>query len=107
MIYRVDLTDEAWSKIRDQARYIAGEGGSPANAAQWLSRVLAAVDTLEHWPRRCPEAAENAFFPFEVRMLSVDGFLLLFTVDDAEGVVRVVNARHGRQLPLGGDHETD
>lgn len=96
MIYRVVLTDEAWAKIRDQAHYIADEAGPPLNAGRWLSRILEAVDTLEHWPRRCPEAIESVYFPFEVRALSVDGFLLLFTVDDDECVVRVVNARHGR-----------
>ena len=99
MIYRVDLTDEAWSKIRDQARYIAEEAQAPLNAGQWLGRILDAVETLEQWPKRCPEAVESAFFPFQVRSLNIDGYLLLFTVDDDAGVVRVLNARHGRQLP--------
>lgn len=100
MIYRVDLTDEAFAKIRAQARYIADEGGSVQNAREWLQRVLDAVDSLEHWPRRCPVALENEFFDFEIRMMDVDGFLLLFMIDDAGGVVRVLNARHGRQLPI-------
>lgn len=100
MRYRVDLTDEAWSKIRAQARYIAEEAQAPLNAARWLVRVLEAADTLEEHPKRCTRAIEDAFFPVEIRMLNVDGFLLLFTVDDDACVVRVLNARHGRQLPL-------
>lgn len=100
MIYRVDLTDEAWAKIRAQALYISEEGGSPQNAGDWLRRVLDSADTLEHWPRRCPLAIEDAFFSQEIRVLDIDGYMLLFTVDDDAGVVRVLNARHGRQLPF-------
>lgn len=99
MIYRVDLTDEAFDKIRDQARYIAEEGGAPLNAGRWLARVLDAVDTLEQSPRRCPLALEDPFFSFELRALNIDGFMLLFTVDDDDRVVRVISARHGRQEP--------
>ena len=99
MRYAVDLTDEAWAKIRAQAFYIAEEAGAPLNAVRWLERVLDAAETLETSPRRCALALEAPFFPFELRALSVDGFLLLFTVDDSEGVVRVLSARHGRQLP--------
>ena len=100
MIYRVDLTDEALGKIRDQARYIAEEAGEPVNAGRWLAGVLESVDTLERWPRRCAVADEDAFFTIEIRKLNIDGFLLLFTVDDDAGVVTVLNARHGRQLPI-------
>lgn len=100
MTYRVDLTEEAWSKIRDQARYIAEEAQAPLNAGRWLSRILEAAETLERWPKRCPVAVESAFFPFEVRSLNIDGYLLLFVVDDDAGEVRVLNARHGRQRPI-------
>jgi len=103
MRYRVDLTDEAWAKVRAQAMYIAKEAGAPLNAGRWLERVLDASETLDHSPRRCPLALENPFFPVELRALSVDGFLLLFTVDDDAGVVRILSARHGRQMPTSED----
>lgn len=100
MSYRVDLTDEAWAKIRAQAHYIAEEAQAPLNAARWLARVLEATGTLENHPKRCPKAIEDAFFPVEIRMLNVEGFLLLFAVNDDARVVSVLNARHGRQLPI-------
>lgn len=103
MRYRVEITEHAWSKIRDQARYIAGEAGAPVNAGRWLARVLDAIDTLEQYPRRCPEAIENAFFSFQLRSLNVDGFLLLFTIDDENNVVQILHARHGRQRPIDPD----
>ena len=98
-MYRVDITDEALSKIRTQAKYIANDCQSPLNAARWLSQVLLAAESLATMPRRCPLAPEDGFFVFEVRALLVDGFLLLFTIDDGTKSVRILNARHARQLP--------
>lgn len=102
-LYRVVITEQALARIGEQARYIAIEGQAPLNAARWLSRVLAAAEMLETMPRRYPVASENGHHPFEVRALSVDGFLLLFTVSDEDRAVRVLNARHARQLPRPGE----
>lgn len=99
MIYRVIITEQALARIDEQTAYIAVEANAPLNAARWLSRVLAAADTLESMPRRCPKAPEDGHHPFEVRALNIDGFLLLFTINDDDRTVRVLNARHARQLP--------
>lgn len=101
-ICRVVITEQALARIEEQARYIAIEGQAPLNAARWLSRVLAAAEMLETMPRRYPVAPENGHHLFEVRALSIDGFLLLYDVNDDERTVRVLNARHGRQLPRPG-----
>ena len=103
MIYRVVITEQALARIEEQTRCIAIEGQAPLNAARWLSRVLAAAETLETMPRRCAKAAEDGHFPFEIRALNIDGFLLLFTVSDEDRSVRVLNARHARQLPRPGE----
>jgi plasmid stabilization system protein ParE len=97
--YRVLITEQALARIDEQAAHIAVDAGAPLNAARWLSRVLAAAETLESMPRRCPRAPEDGHRPFEIRALSVDGFLLLFTIDEGERTVTVLNARHARQLP--------
>lgn len=99
MTYTIDVAEEAIARIRAQARYIAVEEQAPLNAERWLLRVLAAADSLEQFPRRCPMAAEAEACNFEVRALNIDGFLLLFTINDELKKVRVVTARHGRQLP--------
>jgi len=95
--YRVEIAREALEHIRLQAHYIAVVAQSPDNAGRWLTRVLDAADSLEHYPRRCPLAPENDLVVYEVRAMSVDGFLLLFIIDDADLTVTIVNARHGRQ----------
>lgn len=97
--YRVVIADAALDRIREQVRYIAVECHAPENARRWLTRVLAAAETLETMPERCAKAIESAFRPFEIRALNIDGYLLLFVVNEEDRTVLIVNARHGRQLP--------
>lgn len=99
MTYRVIITEQALARIDEQTAYIAVDGTAPLNAARWLSRVLAAVDTLGSMPRRCPKAPEDGHHSFEIRALNIDGFLLLFTINDDDRTVMVLNARHARRLP--------
>lgn len=103
MTYRVIVTDPAFEKIREQARYIAVEQHAPEAASRWLERVLAASDTLAEMPRRCALAPENDYRPYEIRWLGVGTFVLLFTVDETARTVYVIGARHGRRLPRPGE----
>lgn len=102
-VYAVAIPSSVEAKILEQARYIAVDGGSPLNAARWLERVLLSVESLSRLPRRCPLAMESALRPYEIRALNIDGFLVLFTVDDEARVVLILNVRHGRQLPRSGE----
>jgi plasmid stabilization system protein ParE len=97
--YRVVIAERALARIQEHVEYLVDQAKSPSVAERWLRRVLAAAATLEEFPRRCPEALESAFSEGGIRSLSIDGFLLLFTVDDVAAEVRIVSARHGRQLP--------
>jgi plasmid stabilization system protein ParE len=99
MTYQVLITDRALAKLREQVHYIGVECQAPQNAERWLARVLEAADSLADMPRRCPKAIESALRPYEIRSLNIDGYLLLFTIDDAERLVVVIGARHGRQMP--------
>lgn len=98
-LYTVFITEPAYAKIREQARYIAIESHAPLNAERWLERVIAAAHSLDRMPRRCAKAAESDLRSFEIRAIHIDGYLLLFTVNDEDATVIVINARHGRQLP--------
>jgi len=100
MIYRVRITKPAEQAIRNQAHYIAVDQQSPQNAASWLKKILAAADSLEHWPKRCGFADENEYRPYEIRKIIVENHLLLFTVVEETNTVWVLRCRHGSQLPL-------
>lgn len=99
MRYRVRITAAAEARIFEQARYIAVERQSPINAARWLERMLEAIETLDHWPRRCPKAEEDRYRPYDIHQHNVGGYLLLFTIREDTATVWVIGFRHGRMLP--------
>ncbi len=99
MTYRVAMTLSVKRRVLEQARYIAEQGGSPQNADAWLARVFDSFHALEEFPRWCPLAVESELCGDEIRVLNIDGFLLLFEIDDDARVVRTVSARHGVQMP--------
>lgn len=107
MSYAVRITPLAEASIREQARYIAIDEHAPLNAARWLERIYTAADTLSTWPRRCGLAEEDAHRPYEIRKLSVDGYLLLFTIEQATHTVWIIATRHGRQQPRPADLPRD
>lgn len=53
-------------------------------------------------PRRFPLAPEDRLVPYEVRSALVGSVTLLFTIDDARTLVRVIGVRGQGQLPRSG-----
>lgn len=100
MIYKVKTSPEAKQKIKGYIRYIADERQAPETAVRVFRRILATVKSLSRLPHRCSLAPENKMASEEIRVLIVDSFLLLYTINDDLRVVTVVSARHGRQMPL-------
>ena len=90
----------------DQAHKWWAENRSPQQADRWYVGFVKELLTLEYNPERFPLAAENPFFPYEIRQLNYGlGVKLthraLFTISpDAVIVLRI---RHLAQKPLAGD----
>lgn len=98
MSLRVLVTPEAAEQMFDCARFIAVERQSPETAEVWLGRVLASKDELSEFPRRGPVCAESEHLGYELRRLILGNYFMLYTVDDASGVVWVVGFRHASRL---------
>jgi hypothetical protein len=103
MKYTVEITDAAFERIRDQARYIAVDCQAPLNASRWLEQVWDVIDGLEYMPKRHNLAPENDFKSYEVRRALVGDYFVLFTVDESVGKVWVIGFRHGGRLPRPND----
>lgn len=97
MKYAIEVTatalEDSWSAyewIRERA---------PGEAAAWLDRLFAAIESLDEMPRRCVVAPESRTLGTEIRQLVVgnkrDGFRVLFQVDGE--TVRVLHVRRGRR----------
>jgi plasmid stabilization system protein ParE len=98
--YRVIITPTVLAAIEKQAEYIAKQAHAPLHASRWFERVFAVADSLAEMPERFPIAEESTRQSIFVRRVSIDGYFLLFTIDEQSATVAIVAARHGRQLPL-------
>jgi plasmid stabilization system protein ParE len=96
-LFKVHLTREAWEPIEAQVRYIAVEKKAPENASRWLSRLLDAIDTLEHLPARHEvDAVQSKLLGTNVyRMVFERTYLVHYTIEESRGGVYVLSFRHG------------
>lgn len=97
--YRVTISDETLAGVEDYLNYITEQTGYPNIAARWWEKALESIFSLEQMPHRCPKAPEDALEERTIRMMIVDQFLFLYTVNDEEGVVRILDCRHGSREP--------
>jgi plasmid stabilization system protein ParE len=104
MRYRVDITARALQEIDVQLAWLANR--SAAGAARWHEKLLAAVDSLEGEPTRCPLAPENDWhLGNELRQLRFGKrrglYRILFEIRGR--VVYILRVRHGSQNLLDPD----
>jgi len=102
MSYRVALTDQAREEL-DQACTWWGENRSPAQAVRWYNGFIEVLQSLAKSPERCPLAAENDAFPYELRQLAYGlgrkpTHRAVFTI--RPDMVLVLRIRHLAQRPI-------
>ncbi len=107
MTFEVLIAPAAKRRIRQQAEWIAAAQAGPRVAAEWLARIYDAIDSLQEMPRLYPVASEDAWCEYEVRLLAIGQFVLLFTIIESEQEIWIVHARHGRQLTRSEDLPRD
>ena len=93
--YRVLITPEAEQGVLDAFRYI--DERAPISAERWLRKLYRRIDTLERMPRRCALAPESDYFGEELRQLIFESHRIVFRIEDAAGIVRVLFVVHGKQ----------
>jgi plasmid stabilization system protein ParE len=96
MKYRVEITAEAETEIKEAYLWIFGD--SPANAARWRRGLLEAVRSLSQQPTRCTLAPESAFFKQEIRQLLYGKrggvYRVLFIIEEKKKTVSILHIRH-------------
>jgi plasmid stabilization system protein ParE len=97
--YEVIVTPEAEAGIVSAFEYINDR--SPENAAKWLRGLYREIDTLETTPDRCSFARENEYLEGTLRQLLFKSHRIIFRVEQAEKIVRVLYVRHGKQKAVG------
>jgi len=101
MKFAVEITDTAWAEIEEAYDWLAER--APAAAAHWKQNLLAAIDRLERFPRRCSVAPESQYFGREIRQLlhgkRQHKYRILFQIRESR--VIVLRVRHGARRFLG------
>lgn len=91
MAFRVEFTAEAEADVRRAFDYFRAD--APENAARWLQRLYAVVESLQDFPERCGTAPENEWTDFELRQYIYGNYRLLFVIQS--DAVQILHVRHG------------
>lgn len=111
MKYRIEISSVAEAEA-DSAFLRLSQLMSSTKANQWYSRLLQAIESLSHMPKRCPLARENEYFSQEIRQLLYgrgrNSYRILFTIleEQKASTIRILHIRYGTQQTLGQDPET-
>ena len=94
----VVIPQDVQQQIDEQVIFIAHD--SIDNALAWEDRVLAAVKNLAQFHGHATDREMSADLGYSVRKLVFEGtYLIHYHVDEAAGIVRVVQFRHGMRQP--------
>ena len=93
MSYEVIIDEEAEADLKNAAGWMAQY--SPEKVTIWYFDILAAIDSLEGFPFRCPLAPESKTLSAVIRHLIIGKYRILFTVIDE--TVFVLRIQHGAQ----------
>jgi len=96
MVFRVRLLDSAQA---DAAQiYERVTAAAPLHGPLWYNRLIATIETLGTFPKRCAYAPETDFFETEVRQLlfgrKPNVYRVLFTIEEnTVYVLRILGPR--------------
>ncbi len=95
--YRVIITPQAQQQLTAIRDYILFELKSPAAAKNTLSALKTAIESLEQMPNRIPLTDEEKWREYGVHKMTVNNFLVYFTVDKEDTAVYVFAVVYARR----------
>ena len=95
--YKVQVTDEAKSDMREAVRYIAVDLRQPDTASSLLDSFDKEVSTLETMPERYGYVKDEHLASLGFRMTMTGKYLLFYIVDHTAKTVTVIRVLHGRR----------
>ena len=102
MVYRVVLADSASDDA--YAIYAGVAAAAPLRGPHWFEDLLDRLDSLGHFPLRCPFAREAEKASREIRCLLFGKgrniYRILYEVDESNGSVWVLHIRHGARKDM-------
>ncbi len=105
MKYAVEMTPTAESELLSAFQYIHER--APLNAQRWLRGIYKAIGSLETFPARCGIAQEAQYLGESIRNHLYKSHRIIFQVDEAAKIVRILYVRHAARRAIGDTTEAD
>ena len=95
MNYKINLTPKAQSDLKENFRYIAVDLQSIQNATGQLDRLEKAISSLEQMPERYRVYDKEPWRSRNLRIMTVDNYLVLYVPNKEERTVTVIRIMYG------------
>lgn len=95
MNYKINLTPKAQSDLKEIFRYIAVDLQSIQNATGQLDRLEKAISSLEQMPERYRVYDKEPWRSRNLRIMTVDNYLVLYVPNKEEHTVIVIRIMYG------------
>lgn len=95
MNYKINLTPKAQSDLKEIFRHIAVDLQSIQNATGQLDRLEKAISSLEQMPERYRVYDKEPWRSRNLRIMTVDNYLVLYVPNKEERTVTVIRIMYG------------
>lgn len=95
MNYKINLTPKSQSDLKEIFRYIAVDLQSIQNATGQLDRLEKAISSLEQMPERYRVYDKEPWRSRNLRIMTVDNYLVLYVPNKEERTVTVIRIMYG------------
>jgi toxin ParE1/3/4 len=95
MTWVVHYTDSAKQDLRDIYSYISDVLLEPVTAEKQTSRIMDAVDSLDHMPLRYRLYDKEPWCSKGLRVLPVNNYLVLYIPDESSHIVKIIRIMYG------------
>jgi len=95
MIYRVEVSEQAYTDLRNIFEYIAFELGSPQTATGLMSRLEKSIMGLIQLPKRFRVYEREPWYSHGLRIMPVDNFCVFYIPDVNDSKVTIIRIMYG------------
>jgi toxin ParE1/3/4 len=97
MIYDAEITGQARLDMKIIYDYIANTLMEPVIAKNQYTRIEKAVYSLDQMPERFRQYEKEPWRSCNLRVMPVDNYIALYTVDNEKRVATVIRIMYGRR----------
>ncbi len=95
--YKVLMTQPATNDLKGISEYIARELKEPAIARKLVSKIKAAVMSLEQMPTRHALVSDEKLSFQGIRKFMVDNYIIFYVISEKDATVTIVRILYGKR----------